>query len=507
MASDKKIIAQNTLFLYVRMFLIILVSLYTVRVVIKTLDITDYGIYTAVGGIVLALSFLSQTIASASQRFFAYELGRKDYLKLKRTFSIIFIVYVAIALIILLIAETLGLWFLNNVMTIPSDRLEAANWVYQFALFSFIVKILTNPYNAIIIARENMKIYAYVSIIEVFLKLLIVYLLIVFSVDKLKLYAVLIFVVTCIVSAIYRFICCRKYKEARFSFYWDRTLFRSVFSYSSWTLFGTMAGVANNQGTNLILNVFFGPVLNAAYSIAYQVSTVIQQFSSNFFMAIRPPLIKSYAEKNYDYMMQLFYLSSRFSFLLLYAIILPLILEVEFILKLWLGTVGEYMVLFTQLVLVYCLILAISNPITVIMQAAKKVKLYHGVVDSFVLLTLPLTYLFFKLGYPPESTLIVSIIVLLIAHTLRIWVLAQIVPFSLNDYFKKFVFPAIIVVVLSIIPTLFIQSLFQNELIQFVVVCLMSLLCILLCSYYIVLTSEEKQQLISFILKRNRLND
>ena len=351
MASDKKIIAQNTLFLYVRMFLIILVSLYTVRVVIKTLDITDYGIYTAVGGIVLALSFLSQTIASASQRFFAYELGRKDYLKLKRTFSIIFIVYVAIALIILLIAETLGLWFLNNVMTIPSDRLEAANWVYQFALFSFIVKILTNPYNAIIIARENMKIYAYVSIIEVFLKLLIVYLLIVFSVDKLKLYAVLIFVVTCIVSAIYRFICCRKYKEARFSFYWDRTLFRSVFSYSSWTLFGTMAGVANNQGTNLILNVFFGPVLNAAYSIAYQVSTVIQQFSSNFFMAIRPPLIKSYAEKNYDYMMQLFYLSSRFSFLLLYAIILPLILEVEFILKLWLGTVGEYMVLFTQLVL------------------------------------------------------------------------------------------------------------------------------------------------------------
>ena len=322
-----------------------------------------------------------------------------------------------------------------------------------------------------------------------------------------KLYAVLIFVVTCIVSAIYRFICCRKYKEARFSFYWDRTLFRSVFSYSSWTLFGTMAGVANNQGTNLILNVFFGPVLNAAYSIAYQVSTVIQQFSSNFFMAIRPPLIKSYAEKNYDYMMQLFYLSSRFSFLLLYAIILPLILEVEFILKLWLGTVGEYMVLFTQLVLVYCLILAISNPITVIMQAAKKVKLYHGVVDSFVLLTLPLTYLFFKLGYPPESTLIVSIIVLLIAHALRIWVLAQIVPFSLNDYFKKFVFPAIIVVVLSIIPTLFIQSLFQNELIQFVVVCLMSLLCILLCSYYIVLTSEEKQQLISFILKRNRLND
>lgn len=268
MASDKQRIAQNTLFLYVRMFLIIIVSLYTVRVVIRTLNVTDYGIYTAVGGIVLALSFLSQTIASASQRFFAYELGRKDYLKLKRTFSIIFIVYVIIALAILIIAETLGLWFLNNIMTIPSDRLEAANWVYQFALFSFIVKILTSPYNAIIIARENMKVYAYVSIIEAFLKLLIVYLLVVFAIDKLKLYAVLTFVITCIISAIYGFFCYRRYEESRISLYWDKALFKSVFSYSSWTLFGTMAGVANGQGSNLLLNVFFGPVLNAAYSLS-----------------------------------------------------------------------------------------------------------------------------------------------------------------------------------------------------------------------------------------------
>ena len=506
MASDKKVIAQNTLFLYVRMFLIILVSLYTVRVVIQTLDIIDYGIYTAVGGIVLALSFLSQTIASASQRFFAYELGRKDYLKLKRTFSVILIVYIAIALVILLIAETLGLWFLNNKMTIPTDRLEAANWVYQFALFSFVVRILANPYNAIIIARENMKIYAYVSIVEAFLKLSIVYLLVVFSIDKLKLYAVLIFVVTCIVSAIYCFICRRKYEEAHFIFYWDKGLFKSVFSYSSWSLFGTMAGVANNQGTNLILNVFFGPILNAAYSIAFQVSTVIQQFSGNFFMAIRPPLIKSYAEKDYDYMMQLFYLSSRFSFLLLYAIILPLTLEVEFVLKLWLGSVGEYMVLFTRLILIYCLVLALSNPITIIMQAAKKVKLYHGVVDSFVLLTLPLSYLFFKFGCPPESTLIISIVILIIAHAIRIWTLTQVVTFSVKDYFLKFIFPALIVVVLSIIPALFIQSLIQHEWMQFLTVCFVSFLCIGLCGYYIVLSSTERSQLVSIILKKIHFN-
>lgn len=229
MASDKQRIAQNTLFLYVRMFLIIIVSLYTVRVVIRTLNVTDYGIYMAVGGIVLALSFLSQTIASASQRFFAYELGRKDFCQLRHTFSMIFIVYIIIVLAILFIAETLGLWFLNNVMTIPVNRLEAANWVYQFALLSFIVKILTNPYNAVIIARENMKIYAYVSIVEAFLKLLIVYLLVVFAIDKLKLYAVLTFAVTCIVSAIYVLFCFKKYEESRISLFWDKALFSIYF--------------------------------------------------------------------------------------------------------------------------------------------------------------------------------------------------------------------------------------------------------------------------------------
>lgn len=500
MASDKQRIAQNTLFLYVRMFLIIIVSLYTVRVVIRTLNVTDYGIYMAVGGIVLALSFLSQTIASASQRFFAYELGRKDFCQLRHTFSMIFIVYIIIVLAILFIAETLGLWFLNNVMTIPVNRLEAANWVYQFALLSFIVKILTNPYNAVIIARENMKIYAYVSIVEAFLKLLIVYLLVVFAIDKLKLYAVLTFAVTCIVSAIYVLFCFKKYEESRISLFWDKALFFYIFLYSSWSLFGTMAGVANTQGTNLLLNVFWGPVVNAAYSVAQQVSTVIQQFSGNFFMAIRPPLIKSYAEGNYVDMMQLFYLSSRFSFLLLYAVILPLILEVEFILKLWLGDVGEYMISFTKLILVYCLVLAIGNPITIIMQAAKKVKLYHGIVDSFVLLTLPLSYVFLKFGCPPEVSLLVAVVMLMIAHIIRLFVFAKVVTFSFKEYWKKFVFPTMLVTFFSALPAFYIQSVISGGFVQFVVVCLVSLSCIGISGYLVVLTPIEK----SFLCRKLR---
>ena len=351
-----------------------------------------------------------------------------------------------------------------------------------------------------IIARENMKIYAYVSIVEAFLKLLIVYLLVVFAIDKLKLYAVLTFAVTCIVSAIYVLFCFKKYEESRISLFWDKALFKSIFSYSSWSLFGTMAGVANTQGTNLLLNVFGGPVVNAAYSVAQQVSTVIQQFSGNFFMAIRPPLIKSYAEGNYVDMMQLFYLSSRFSFLLLYAVILPLILEVEFILKLWLGDVGEYMISFTKLILVYCLVLAIGNPITIIMQAAKKVKLYHGIVDSFVLLTLPLSYVFLKFGCPPEVSLLVAVVMLMIAHIIRLFVFAKVVTFSFKEYWKKFVFPTMLVTFFSALPAFYIQSVISGGFVQFVVVCLVSLSCIGISGYLVVLTPIEK----SFLCRKLR---
>lgn len=261
-----------------------------------------------------------------------------------------------------------------------------------------------------------------------------------------------------------------------------------------------MAGVANTQGTNLLLNVFWGPVVNAAYSVAQQVSTVIQQFSGNFFMAIRPPLIKSYAEGNYVDMMQLFYLSSRFSFLLLYAVILPLILEVEFILKLWLGDVGEYMISFTKLILVYCLVLAIGNPITIIMQAAKKVKLYHGIVDSFVLLTLPLSYVFLKFGCPPEVSLLVAVVMLMIAHIIRLFVFAKVVTFSFKEYWKKFVFPTMLVTFFSALPAFYIQSVISGGFVQFVVVCLVSLSCIGISCYLVVLTPIEK----SFLCRKLR---
>lgn len=501
-ADSNKRIAKNTLFLYFRMFLIMLVSLYTVRVVVKTLGITDYGIYTAVGGVVLMLSFLSQTITSASQRFFSYELGKRDYQKLKQTFNTLFFVYIGISFIILLLAETIGLWFLNNKMVIPHDRMEAAQWVFQFSLLSFVVTILTSPYNAIIIARENMKVYAYVSVVEALLKLLIVYLLLLFSIDKLKLYALLTFLVTFLVCLIYGIICYKKYKETRLSFYWDKDLIKSIFSYSSWTLFGTIANVANNQGNNILLNLFFGPVANAAQSVGRQVGTAVQVFSGNIYTAIRPPLTKSYAEGNYDYMMRLFYLSSKFSFLLLFVIMLPLMLEMEYVLQIWLVDVGEYMVLFTRLTLVYIIVLSISSPITIIVQAANNVKKYHGIVDGFALLSLPLTYLFFKLGFPAASTFWISILVFMAAHGLRVWILKGTISFSIKEYMIKFVFPSAAIVVLSVIPSLWIHSLFSSGLTRFIVVLLTSISFVLFWTFLIGIEKKERSILYSFLKRK-----
>ena len=252
------------------MMFILIISLAVVRLVLNTLGIVDYGIFNVVGGIVVMFSFLSNTMASTSQRFFAFEIGSNNLLQLNRIFNMTVIIYIIISIVILILAETIGLWFLNNMMEIPSQRIEAANWIYQFSVFSFIITILTIPFNALIIARENMKVYAYIGVIEAILKLTIVYLLIFMPYDKLKLYAVLMFVNTCIISLMYAVYCKKKYNESQIQLYWDNNLFKTLFSFSAWNLFGGIAAVLNNQGVNILLNIFFGPVVNAARGIAFK---------------------------------------------------------------------------------------------------------------------------------------------------------------------------------------------------------------------------------------------
>lgn len=493
--SGNKTIAKNSIYLYLRMFLLMLVSLYTVRVVLDTLGVEDYGIYSAIGGLVVTFSFLSQVLSNASQRFFAVDIGNNDQEGLNSSFSAIIISYIIITIVIIILLETVGTWFVLNKMTIPENRIDVALLLYHFSILTFAVTILTNPFNALIIAHENMKTFAYISIVEGLLKLLVAFSLVYFSADKLKLYAILLFLVSGIIFITYFVISKIYYKEIKFNFRYGLVKVKEVFGYSSWTLFGTIAGVVNGQGINIMLNIFVGPIANAAYAIGNQVSGVVNQLSNSFFSAVRPPLMKSYASGEKEKMNELFYFSNKILFILMSLVILPLYLEVEFILNLWLGTVEPYMVTFTRLLLVYVAVLCLSNPITTIVQAAGEVKKYHGIVDSFTLLSLPISFIAYKRGMRPEGAFIITLLIFVIAHILRLYILKKVMKFSISRYIIRFIIPAFLVVAVSLIGVYYIRMLIENDVLKLCVTIIVSSLLTIIASLFLIMSSQERSQI------------
>jgi O-antigen/teichoic acid export membrane protein len=432
------------------MFITMLVSLFTVRVVFRALGVVDYGIYNVIGGVVTSISFVTSVLANASQRFFSVELGKGDDNSLKKVFNQLVFVYAIVAVIVFILAETIGLWFLNTKMDIPAERMVAANWVYQFAICSVLASLMTSPFQSIIIAHENMRVYAYLSILDVVLKLLIVYFLMMFSFDKLKLYAILMFLATLIIGLVYLIYSRRKFKETHFMWVWDKTGFRSIFDYSMWIIVGSFSNIVNTQGINILLNLFFGPVANAAYAVGNQVRQAVVSFASNFYTATRPPIIKSYVQHDDQQTIKLFYFSSKMIFIFLYVLIVPLFIGIDAILELWLGEVSMYMPFFVRLMLIYALVLSMSEPITTIVQAAGKVKKYHGIVDVFTLVSLPIVYLVFKHGGSVYWGFGIPIFVFLIAHIIRLFILKSFYPFSLSLYIGKLVIPVLVSILITI---------------------------------------------------------
>ena len=503
MTSSNSQIAKNTLFLYMRMFFTMAVSLYTVRVIIKTLSVSDYGLYGAVGGVILTFSFITVVLTNASQRFFSVELGKEAEGRVRDVFSTLFLTYLGVSFIIILLAETVGLWFLQNKMTIPEGREGAAMWVYQFALLSFVITLLSNPYQALVIAHEKMNLYAYLSILDVTLKLLIVFALLAFDYDKLKVYAVLVFVSQLITNSMYILYCKVKFQETKLVWKVDKPMFKTVFSYSSWTLFGTVAGMCNTQGMNLLLNVFFGPIANAAYFIASQVYNVVGTFANNFYVAVKPPLIKNYAGGDYNYVQKLFHFSSKVLFLLLFIVVLPLMVCTESILNIWLGEVGEYMVAFVKLSLIYATILTISYPITAVVQAGGYVKLYHTLVDGFSILALPIVYVLFKLGFSANWAYIISILIFSIAHILRLYVLKKVFPiFEIRKYFTRFMIPSVFLFVgLYYVFNYFVDS-FDYSLVRTFIYCGVCSIAAFTIGSIVVLSSSERKRIISLIINK-----
>ena len=428
-------IAKNTILLYARQLLIMLVSLYTSRVVLHVLGVTDYGIYNVVSGVVTMLSFVTGTMASATQRYLAYDLASGDAVKLKETFGLIMLTYIMLAIITVLLMESVAVWFLNKKMTIPAERLYEANWVLQFAALTFIVHVFAAPYLSAIIAHEQMGAYAYVSIAEVVLKLLMVLLLQTIPYDRLILYSILMFVSSLIITLCYKFYCNRNFPESRFKFYFNLKRFKEMTAFAWWNMIGSLANVLRSQGINVLLNLFFNPTVNAARGIAYQVNSAITSFSSNFYTAVKPQIIKSYASGENTRMRQLIVSSSKLAFFLLLFISMPIELNSQFVMNLWLVEPPEYASLFVRIILLNALVEVFSLPLTSGLQATGNIKYLQLSVSIIYLLNIPISYVFLKLGFAPETPMIVNLVLVVIALVPRLLLCNRYYNLSIKRYF------------------------------------------------------------------------
>jgi len=503
---NKSRIAKNTALLYFRMLLIMLITLYITRVLLNVLGKSDYGTYEVVGTIVAMFAFLGSTMATAAQRFFAVELGVENYAKLKQLFSVNVLIFIGLAIIILILAETVGLWYLNNIMNIPPDRVIATAWVYQFSVLSAVVSIVTIPYVAIITAREHMKAYAYLSILEVLFKLAIVFALLYFSLDKLILYALLAFLVQILISATYIIYSTVKFPECSLKYYWNKTMFNEVLNFAGWNVIGSLSMTFRSKGIDLLLNSFFDVLVNAARGLAYRVYNALILFITNFFTAIRPQIIKSYSADNDDNsgeLMKLVFQSSKFCYYLILVLSIPVLIETSSILNIWLNNnVPEYTVVFTRLIIIVAIIESLANPLVASINATGKIKKYQIVTSTIILMILPVSYLFLKLGFPPQVTMYISIVASILAQMCRVYFMNKLLKMNISQYVKQVILPISAVTALAfVLPVLFYRS-FDESFMRLVGVCAVTVISSGFIIFYIGLTKSERKGLVGFVLRK-----
>lgn len=491
-AQNNKRIAKNTLLLYFRMLFMMAISLYTSRVVLNTLGVEDYGIYNVVGGVVAMFGFINSSMSSATQRYITFALGKGDFKNLQKVFSTALQIHVLISVLIIILGETIGLWFMYEKMQIPVERMDAAFWVLQCSIVSTVIMILSVPYNADIIAHEKMSAFAYISIIEAILKLVIVYMLVISPFDKLIFYAFLIVTVQIIIRFCYSLYCNKHFKESKYRKTWDKHLFKEMTGFAGWSMFGNLSGVLFGQGLNMLLNVFFGPVVNAARAVAVQVQNAIQQFVSNFQMALNPQITKTYAKGELNEMHKLMFRSARFSFYLLFFLSLPVLFETNFILTIWLKTVPENTVIFLRIMICTSLIYSLANPLIVANQATGRVKKYQAVCGGVLLLILPISYIFLKLGFPAYSVFIVHFVMESITQFARMIMLRPLIGIHIKEYFKYIYIPVIIVVSSSIVIPFIVYYNMNDTISRFFILCIICAISVSVVVYTIGLSRNER---------------
>lgn len=504
MEGNNKTIAKNTLMLYMRAILMMGIGLYTSRIILKSLGITDFGIYNAVGGIIAMFGFISSSLSNATSRFITIAIGRGDQGYTNRTYGNIKVMYYILCVVIVLFAETVGLWFLFNKMTIPADRMSAAFWVYQYSVLSSVVGFISVPYNSAIIAHERMSAFAYISLLDATLKLVICFLLQMSPYDKLIVYATLLFFVGVIDRIIYAVYCNKRFEEVHAPARIDKEQLREILTMSGWSLSGNLFWILNTQGVNLILNVFFGPVVNAARGIAMQVQGVMGQFVTNFQTAINPQITKSYANVEYDRMHSLLHLSSKFSYFLMLLMSVPVFIEAPIILKWWLGTIPDNTIVYLRIILLYSVFATLANPLWIAVLATGKLKKYQLWDNMVQALVLPISYIAFKFFHAASYWVFIILLVAEIVEIfVRVWVVLPLINHKYLDYIREVVIPLVLVsFVAPLVPFGLSNYLSTNEVVEFFMISVISVLNSLLFIWILGMKRSERVYFVEFLKKK-----
>lgn len=498
--NNKRII-KNTIFLYLRMLLLMAISLYTVRVTLAALGVEDYGIYNVVGGVVSFFAFLKGSLATSSQRFFSIHLAKKETDLLNKQFCLNMNVFLLLSIILVILLETFGLWFLNSKLTIPENRLLAANVVYQMSIVSFVIQMISVPYNAMIVAYERMGAFAYISVVEGAMKLLSAYIIMVVPGDKLIIYGLLMLLFSFIITDSYYLYCIKKLPGSRYRWFWDSKQVKELFAFTGWHFLGTTAVSLKGQGINILLNMFFNPVVNAARAVAFQIEHALIQLSGNFFTAVKPQMYKVYANQEMDELYKLIFRSTVICAFLMSILSIPMIFSSEYVLNLWLKEVPDYAVIFTQLVLVNGIIDSTNGATIAPALATGKIKKYQIIISTIMFLNIPVSYIFLRMNFEPTITMYISIILSVVAMIVRAWLLVGLISLPLKKYFwivlKLAITTFITCYILSVIYNDPISSIY--ELIGCIII---SSICLILGYWYVVFDINERRAITTIVSKQ-----
>lgn len=502
-ATEKsKRIAKNTVLLYCRTFITMLVGLFTSRIILNALGVENFGIYNVVGGTIAMFSIFTGSLSSSISRFITYGLGENDSLKVKTIFSTSLTIQICLGVLILLIAETIGFFMLNTELNIPENKLYDAYWVLQFSVLTFVLGMLSVPFNASIIAHEKMSVFAYMGVLEVVLKLIFVTAMYLYPGDRLILYASLLFLIALILQIIYMTYCYRHFEECKFKISINRSLIKEMTGFAWWGFFGNTAYIFNTQGVNIILNIYFGVVVNAARGVVGQVEGAVTQFVNNFMTALSPQITKSCAANDYEYMFKLICRGAKFAFFLLLFFLIPLEFEADIVLSLWLVNVPDYTALFLRWSLVCCAVMQLGGTSYTAIMAGGRIKNYSIVITIVGCLVFPLTWISFKLGLPAVSTYMIYTTIYMVLNLIRIYFLRILFRFPVRSYLTKVLIPVFKVIILSIIPVALVYVAMDSSFLRFITLTLVSTISISSSIYLLGLDVNEKKMITSKIMSK-----